>query len=98
MLLYFGGHRISTNRIFPSSRFIPQATTRPLLEVSLHVCATLEIAPLLKLLAKRLRNSGSPSGLAVNKLDFYFPYSGRLNKVAELNGFYQNANPATVEW
>ena len=67
----------------------------------LHVCAMyvlLEIAPLLKLLAKRLRNSGSPSGLAVTHLDFYFLYSGRLNTVTELNGFHENANHATVEW
>ena len=98
MFLYFGGLGNSTNRIFPSSSFIPQATTRPLLEVSLHVCAIQEIAPLLKLLAKRLRNSGSPSGLAVTHLDFYFLYSGRLNTVTELNGFHENANHATVEW
>ena len=57
-----------------------------------------KIAPLLKLLAKRLRNSGSPSGLAVTQLDFYFLFSGRLNTVTELNGFQENTNHATVEW
>ena len=70
MFLYFGGLGSSTNRTFPSSRFIPRATRRPLLELSIHVCAILEIAPFLKLLAKRLRNSGRPSDLAVTQLDF----------------------------
>jgi len=98
MLLYFGGHSISPNRTFPSSRFIPQATTRPLLEVSLHVCAILGIAQRFKLLARRERNCGSASGFAVTHFDFYFLYSGSLNTVTELNGFYQNTNPATVEW
>ena len=43
--VYFGGLGSSTNRTFPSRHFIPRATRRPLLELSIHVCAILEIAP-----------------------------------------------------
>ena len=35
---------------------------------------------------------------AVTQLGFYYLYSGRLNTVTELNGFHENAIPATVEW
>ena len=81
---------------FPLSRFILRATRGPLLEASL--CAILEIAPSLKLSAKRVRNSGSVYGFAVTQLGFYSLYSGRLNTVTELNGFHENANLATVGW
>ena len=98
MFLYFGGLGSSTNRTFPSSRFIPRATRRPLLELSIHVCAILEIAPHFKAFSKTREKLWKPLRLCGYPVGFYFPYSGRLNKVAELNGFYQNANPATVEW
>ena len=52
----------------------------------------------LKLLAKRVGNSGSVSGVAVTQMGFYFLYLVRLNTITELNGFRENANPQTVEW
>ena len=40
--------------------------------------------PRIKLLGKRVRNSGSVSGFAVTQLDFCTPHLGRLNAVIEL--------------
>ena len=42
----------------------PRATRGPLLDLEVSLCAILEIVPRLKLLAIRVRNSGSVSGVA----------------------------------
>ena len=81
---------------FLLSHFIPRATRKPLLKVNL--CTMPEIVRRLKLLAKRVTNSGNASGFAVIQSGFYSLYSGRLNTLTEPSGSLVNANPAAVAW